>query len=220
MTFRSVESNKLSFDTGSTMKFARSRGTQNSRGQSLVETAIMLPLLVMIVLNVVNFGYFFLVLVNLTGAARTATLYAIEGSSTPAGAQLPGSGPGTTTQSVTYLAFQDMTGALANPTGASVQVCSPININAGSGVNNAGTASQRAHCETCTNLSCGTAGGGSPTPDADPGAPGFILNQVRITYTFRTLIPGTIFNIPLRAAALCQSGSCTFTRQAEMRSMN
>jgi len=179
----------------------------------------MLPLLVMVVLNVVNFGYFFLVLVNLTGAARTATLYAIEGSATPFGAELPNSGPGNT-QSVTYLAFQDMTGALWNPTGASVQVCSPININAGSGVNNAGTASQRANCEACTNTSCGAAGGGSPIPDADPGAPGFILNQVRITYTFRTLIPGTIFNIPLRAAALCQSGSCTFTRQAEMRSMN
>jgi hypothetical protein len=202
------------------MKFTRPRNDGNSRGQSLVETAIMLPLLILLVLNAVNFGYFFLVLINLTGTARSATLYAIEGSSTPAAAELPGSGPGTTVQSVTYLAFRDMTGALWNPTGASVQVCSPININSGSGVNGAGTASQKANCETCTNLSCGAAGGGSPAPDADPEAPGFILNQVRITYTFSTLIPGTIFNIPLRAAGMCVSGSCVFTRQAEMRSMN
>src|SRR5579864_4345230 len=115
------------------MKFARSIGSRNSQGQSLVETAIMLPLAILLVLNAVNFGYFFLVIINLTGTARSATLYAIEGSSTPAASELPGSGPGTTVQSVTYLAFQDMTGALWNPTGASVQVCSPININSGSG---------------------------------------------------------------------------------------
>src|SRR5437667_578620 len=120
------------------MKFTRSRNSRTSRGQSLVETAIMLPLLVMLVLNVVNFGYFFLVIINLTGAARTATLYAIEGGSTPAASELPSSGDGSNTLSVTYLAFQDMTGALWNPTGASVRVCSPVNISAGSGVKNPG----------------------------------------------------------------------------------
>jgi hypothetical protein len=180
----------------------------------------MLPLLITLVFNVVNFGYFFLVIINLTGSARTATLYSIEGGSTPAASELPSSGSSSNTLSVTYLAFQDMTGALWNPTGASVQVCSPINISGGSGVNSPGTVSQKANCETCTNSSCTAASGGSPAPDADPGAPGFILNQVRITYTFRTFIPGTIFNIPLRASSICNSGSCTFTRQAEMRSMN
>lgn len=226
MTFRGVELKSLRFDTGSTMKFARSKSSQNSRGQSLVETAIMLPLLVLLVLNVVNFGYFFLVLVNLTGTARTATLYAIEGSATPAQSALPGSGgasPTTNLLSVSYLAFQDMTGSLWNPTGASIRVCSPINIDPGtqSGVTGNGTSAQIANCETCNSASgCSAAGTGSPAPDADPEAPIFVLNQVRITYSFRTLIPGTIFNIPLRAAGLCNSGSCQFIRQAEMRSMN
>ena len=203
------------------MKAGHSIHARKTRGQSLVETALMLPLLLLLVMNTVNFGYFFLVIVNLTGAARSATLYAIEGSSTPAAAELPPSGNGSTVQTVTYLAFQDLTGALWNPSGASIRVCSPININANSGVNNAGTSSQEANCETCTNTSCTAAAAGtSPDPGADPEAPAFILTQVRITYTFRTLIPGTIFNIPLRAAALCGSGSCTFTRQATMRSMN
>ena len=37
---------------------------KNSRGQSLVETALMLPLLILLVLNVVNLGYFFLPLIR------------------------------------------------------------------------------------------------------------------------------------------------------------
>jgi TadE-like protein len=204
------------------MKFHRPNLGRHSRGQALVETALMLPLLIMLVLNVVNLGYFFLVVINLTGTARTATLYSIEGPSTPAATELPPSGwtaPATTNLlSVTYLAFQDMTGALWNPTGAAVQVCSPINTVGGSGVNTDNGA-QRSNCETCTNSGCGAAGDGSPIPDADPEAPTFVLNQVRITYSFQTLIPGTIFNIPLRASAMCNSGTCVFTRQAEMRAI-
>jgi hypothetical protein len=206
------------------MNLRRPKLRQSSRGQSLIETALMLPLLLLVVCNVVNLGYFFLVIVNLTGASRTATMYSAEGSSTPAASPLPSSGgasPTTNLLSVTYLAFQDMTGALWNPTGASVQVCSPININAShSGVNGTG-ANQKANCETCTSGSgCSTAGTGSPAPSADPEAPTFVLNQVDITYTFSALIPGTIFNVPLDASGLCNSGTCTFTRSARMRAMN
>src|SRR5207249_5018644 len=101
----------------------------------------------------------------------------------------------------------------------SVQVCSPINTASGSGVNGTGTG-QKANCETCTSSNCGSAGNGSPAPDADPEAPSFVLNQVRISYTFSTIIPGTIFNIPLQASPMCNAGTCTFVRQAEMRAMN
>ena len=200
------------------------KSLRSTHGQSLVETALMLPLLIMLVLNVVNFGYFLLVIVNLTGAARSTTLYSIEGSSTPAASALPGSGgasPTTSLLSVTYLAYQDMTGGLWNPTGASVQVCSPINTNgSGSGVNGSGT-TQNANCETCTSSGCGTAGTGSPAPSTDPEAPSFVLNEVDITYSFSALIPGKIFNIPLQAfSGICSSNSCSFTRRARMRAMN
>lgn len=195
---------------------------KRTRGQSLVETMLTLPLLILVVLNAVNLAYFFLLMINLTGSARTATIYSIEGASTPAASQLPdsgGSSPTTSLLSVTYLAYQDMTGAMWNPTGASVQVCSPINISGGSGVNGTG-ANLRANCETCTSSGCSAAGGGSPVPDADPEAPTFVLNQVQITYTFNTLIPGTIFNLPLQATPICNAGTCTFARFAEMRAMN
>jgi hypothetical protein len=193
----------------------------------------MLPLLVMLVLNVVNLGYFFLVAVNLTGAARTATLYAIEGGATPAAASIPSSGgsaPATNTASVTYLVYQDLTGALANPTGVTVQVCSQANLDsAGAGTNTNTGGFLRANCETCTSSGCSPANGGSssssysgsPVPSLDPEAPGFVLNRVDIQYDVAPLIPGTIFNIPLRASGMCNSGgTCQFFRHAEMRALN
>lgn len=202
--------------------------TKRSRGQSLVETALTLPLLIMIVLNVVNLGYFLLVIINLTGAARSSTLYSIEGSYTPYALQEPSAGgasPTTTTGTVAYTVFKDLTGALSNPTGASVQVCSQINTNSatGSGVNGTGS-SQVANCVICTSSGgCVSSNGyaGNPAPSADPEAPNFVTNQVDVTYQFNTLFTGRIFNLPLQAfSGICNaSGSCTFTRRARMRSM-
>ena len=213
-------------------------------GQSLVETAFMLPLLVLLVLNVVNLGYFFLVIVNLTGAARSATLYSTQGGATPFAGSIPSSGgsaPTTTTNSVAYLIYQDLTGALGSPTSVTVQVCSQANLDStGAGVNTDTGSVQRTNCETCTSGSgCSPANGsatstsydGTPVPDVDPEAAStsckptshcgpFVLNQVQIKYVFKTLIPGKIFNIPLQASAMCNGGTCTFYRMAEMRSMN
>ena len=215
------------------MKFRKPLSQHRSRGQSLVETALVLPLLIMLVLNVINFGYFFLCVINLTGAARTSVLYAIQGAATPAASKIPSSGgssPGTTVDSVTYLIYQDLTGALGNPTGVSVQVCTMAN-----GTNLTTGSTQRANCETCTSAGCSAAGTGSPIPNADPEAisptctnassppcSNFLLHRVDIDYTFNPLIPGRIFNIPLQAfSGVCTtSGTCTFRRSAEMRSMN
>jgi len=210
---------------GAAMRFQTMRLSKSSQGQSLVETALMLPLLLMLVLNVVNLGYFFAVVVNLSGGSRTSTIYAIEGGATPAAGAIPSSGgssPTTNTGSVTYLAFQDLTGAVWNPTAASVQVCSQANIDSsGSGVNTASGA-LRTNCETCTSSGCGSAGNGSPIPSADPEAPLFVTNRVDIQYTFPPLIRGKIFNIPMQAfTGICgSSGNCIFTRHVEMRAMN
>ena len=185
----------------------------------------MLPLLLLLVCNVVNLGYFFLVIVNLTGASRTSVLYSIEGSYSPYAQQEAPSGTAsatilTTPGTVAYTVYQDLNGAVWNPTGSTVQVCTQVNINSATGLGVNGTGSgQVANCETCTSSGCGTAGGGTPVPSADPEAPSFVLNEVDITYNFSTLIPGTIFNIPLQASAMCNSGTCAFTRSARMRSM-
>lgn len=185
--------------------------SQNS-GQALVETALIVPFLLMIALNVVNFGYFFLVAVNLAAAPRSGALYSILGGATPTqGAALPPAGPTGTTTTVSYLTLNDMTGALYNGGSAAVQVCSST-----VGVANPGTTSQTSQCSQYNS---------SPAyaVDADPEAPSFILNRVDVTYTFSPLIPGTPFNIVLLASPICTSSggvTCTFHRMAEMREMN
>lgn len=183
---------------------------RRDRGQSLVETAIMLPLLVLIVLNVVNFGYFLLVAASITGTARSGAEYSIMGSSTPAHTLPPVAGPtsgGSGTLTVAYLAQQDMTGVLANPTGASVTVCTT----------SLGTTSGASNC--CTYTGTGACANSGSDATLDPEGT-FVLDEVDVAYTVHTLIAGKIFNIPLQASGMCTGGTCTFTRHVRMRAMN
>ena len=87
----------------------RARGTS---GQALVETALMLPLLLTLVLNAVNFAFFFLMALNITASSRTSGIYSIMGGATPAAMALPKSGSYTTPSTINYLAYQDLTGSV------------------------------------------------------------------------------------------------------------
>ena len=98
--------------------------TRCSSGQRMVEIALILPLLLMVILNAVNFGYFFLVALNLAAAPRSGAEYSIQGFTSPGQVTLPKAGPLTTTTTVSYLTYQDMRGALRSPSNASIQVCS------------------------------------------------------------------------------------------------
>jgi hypothetical protein len=192
------------------MRIGRLKNLKSTSGQSLVETALMAPLLLMFVLNAINFGYFFFVAVNLAAAPRSGAEYSILGFATPGYLSLPAPGGTTTTTSVSYLTLNDMTGALASGGNAEVQVCTAY-----SGVSGSGS-SQTSNCNQYNS---------SPTytPNADPEAPNFILNRVDVTYKFTPLISGTPFNIVLLASPICSTTSgvtCTFHRQASMRVMN
>lgn len=180
-----------------TRKLSRVR---DSRGQSLVETTLMIPLLLLLILNAVNVGYFFLVTLNLTSAARNGIESAIEGSSTPANSSLP------TADKVSSLISADM-GSLKSGT-LQVRICSP----------NLGSSSASPPTSKCQ-----TSG---PTPDPDPEwntYPGFALSRVDVSYKFDTLIPATPFNLVVASFPTCNSSggevTCTFTRHAEMRAM-
>ncbi len=192
--------------------------TQRSQGQSLVETVLLMPLLLLIILNVVNFGYFFLVAVNLAAAPRTGVVYSIAGYSTPATLSLPAAGPPSTITSVSYVSQQDLTGALNAATGAQLQVCS-----ASIGLNGSGS-TQTTQCRTWDGSTWGSANSGNPTPASDPEAPSFILNRLDVTYSFSPLIPGTPFGLALLPISTCSASNgnvtCTFHRQVSMRVMN
>ena len=137
---------------------------RNSSGQALIETAIMLPLLLVIVLNAVNFAFFFLMALNITSSSRSSGIYSVMGGATPAAKALPLAGPQTTASTVSYLAYQDLTGAVSTPSTSNtgVNVCSSTVGISGSGSSTVAT---------CTSNG---AGGGFPTSaEADPEAPSF-----------------------------------------------
>jgi hypothetical protein len=196
------------------MNTKRLRG---NAGQALIETALMLPILLVMLINAANLGYFFLVVLNITAAPRSGLLYAIVGPSSPAATNYPAAG-GASTTTVSYLTQQDLTGALYNPAAnATVQVCSQI-----IGTNGSGSA-QKSNCISCTGGTCGSvnSGGTGEVPDADPEAPSFVLHRVDVGYTFSPLIPGWPFNLALLSTSVCNAAgtSCTFHRFAEMRAM-
>lgn len=184
-----------------------------------METVLVLPVLMILILNAINFGYFLYVVLNLSVAPRSGVEYSILGSQAPGATGLPpAAGTGVTTASnLTYL---DMVGALNASTGATVQVCSKSLGLAGAGT------SQTAKCEACSSSSScsSTPGTGSPTPNSDPEAPSFVLNRVDVAYTFRLLIPGTPFGAVLLPSSACSAAggnvTCTINRHLSMRAMD
>ena len=177
------------------MPALKSRLRSREGGQSLVETALVLPLFLLITFNAVNFGYFFFVAVNLASAPREGVTYSIQGFATPSQLNLPDPGPSATDTSVSWLTYQDMA-ALHLSVNAQVQVCTKK-----LGLSAPGTAN-------CTQY-----GGGSfPAPAADPEPAAFVLHRVDVNYTVSPLIPGWMFGLVIP--------STSFHRQVSMRAMD
>jgi hypothetical protein len=198
----------------------KTRFARNSSGQALIELAIMMPLLLTLVLNAVNFAFFFLMALDTTSASRTSGIYSIMGNATPVAAALPVAGPptfGTTTctgATVSDLACQDLSGSVSNPSSSNsgFNVCSST-----IGVSGSGTATKT----KCTKYDVGS--GLPTTADSDPEAPSFLLGRVDVAYKFTPPIPFTVFNVFALATPNCSTTggtvSCTFYRHVEMREM-
>ena len=190
---------------------------RDSSGQALIETALFMPFLMLLLLNVVNFGFFFIVALNLAASPRSGVEYSILGFQTPASLSLPQAPTGATITSstISYLSQQDLTGAISAPTGATIQVCSSTVGMTTTGISK---------CVSCTGTTCGAASTGSPAPAADPESPRFVLNRVDVDYVFSPPIPGTPFGLVLLPLPSCSlnngSVTCRFHRQVSMREMN
>ncbi len=113
---------------------------RSERGQSLVEFALMLPLLFLLVANVVNFGSFCYAWITLTNAARAGAEYMMLGGASVNGPSAP------TAAQVTTL-VNSAAVRLPNIASLQVRVCT----------NNAGT------------ISCSGPGTYTPPPDPETG---------------------------------------------------
>src|SRR5438128_4505727 len=78
---------------------------KDSKGQSLVETALMIPLMLILALNALNLGYFFFVTVNLAATTRTGAEYAVIGPGSPSTTSYASANTGSLP--VTALIYQD-----------------------------------------------------------------------------------------------------------------
>lgn len=136
-------------------------------GHSLVEFALLIPLLFLLIVNAVNFGGFFYAWITVANAARSGAQYRIMG-----GATVTSPSPPNSTQVYNIIA-QDMA-SLPNLGSLAVRVCT----------NTAGT------------VACNTTGSGSfanPTADTRSEASLFVMSWVDVQYTFQPLIPAFHF---------------------------
>jgi hypothetical protein len=165
-------------------------------GNSLLETAVTLPLLLGIAFNAINFGYFWFAVLALSAAPRHAVQFASQGGAAFAGSNVP------TTTSIESELVTNITNAVHGSISAnvSVQVCA-------SWVGTTGTGSSRV-------AQCSTSGPAHtfPAVGTDPEAPTFIMQRVDVAYTISPIIPGSAFNVVLPS-------NLTFHRQVTMRSL-
>jgi hypothetical protein len=188
----------------------------------MIETALLLPILLLIAFNAINFGYFFYVAVNMAAAPRNGVQYAIIGGATPAAPALPYPGPrngdGTWSSScptaisdtslyVCTLTFHDMSFLNNYATVGSVQACSSV-----LGFNGS-SSTLKANCKQY---------GTSPayTPASDPEAPLFVLARVDATYTLTPILPAFQLPTPAGPISLVLIPNLTMHRQVSMREMN
>jgi Flp pilus assembly protein TadG len=168
------------------------RSFSQDNGQSLIEAAILIPLLLVLTFNAINFGNFCVVALNLSSAAREGAQYSASGFSSNVSAREPAAA------AVNNQVIEDLTNALAGASGASVRVCSQqVGVNS---TTNAATCQSYGTNSSWTSVA------------VDPEAPYFVLNQVDVNYTISPIIPTSIFNLqPLP--------SLTYTQHVYMRSM-
>src|SRR4051812_17279182 len=162
-------------------------------GHSLIETAIMMPLLLGIAFNAINLGYFWFMVLTLSAVPRQGAEYSTQGGAALALSSAP------STSQVKDLVYENLGGSLgASTSNASVRVCSSAK-----GVD--GTS----HIALCDSYGPTFS---FPSNTADPESAVFVLHRVDVAYTVTLLIPGSVFYVVLPS-------NLTFHRQVSMRSL-
>jgi Flp pilus assembly protein TadG len=163
------------------------RNRQN--GQSLVEFALLLPLLFLLVVNVVNFGSFFFAWITVANAARSGAQYMCLGGPSV------GSPKAATSTQIYNLVSADIS-SLRNRTSLAVRVCTKK-----SGI-----------AAVCTQTGSGTFT--DPAADTRAESPLFVMGWVDVKYTYSPVIPAFSFPALSIRATLPPT---TIHRQSVMR---
>jgi Flp pilus assembly protein TadG len=142
----------------------KAAGNSSEQGQSLLEFSLILPLLLLLVVNLINFGAFFYAWVTIANSARAGAQYSVM-----AGATVGAPDPPSAAQVATVITNDAIN--LPNSASLQVRVCT----------NNNGT-------QSCTGS------GSAVAPPNDPEATSYVLVSVDVAYTYQPLIPGFNFS--------------------------
>ena len=165
------------------MRSMRVNLLRRREGQSLLESALVLPILLVMVFNAINLGYCFFTYLNLATAPRQGAEYSIQGPSTIQGDPFPPA------SDVWSLVNSGISGAIPTAANTPVRLCI-ISL----GINDTGIGTPN-QVPNCGNYGTGTGTFSALQPD--PEAPLLVLNRVDIQYTITPLIPGAAFNMGL-----------------------
>jgi len=173
-------------------------------GSSLIETALVMPVLVLMLCFAIDIGYFYIVAANLASSSRAAVLYSGQGFVSPAQQSLPSAGtPGslTDTAGVAGLAGGDLSGLANMSTLTTVEVCSKsIGV----------TQTSNGYVTNCSTFPSSAL---HFTPDQDPESNnGMLTQRVDVVYTVSPPIPIDFFTFTMP--------SLNFHWQAEMRAVD
>lgn len=170
----------------------------------MIETALVLPILILMLCFGIDIGYFFIVAANLVSSSRNAVLYSGQGFLAPGQQQLPSAGTAgslTDTTGVAGLAGGDLSGLVSMTTKTSIQVCSKkLGI----------TQTSNGYITNCSTFPSGTL---NFAPDQDPASNyGMLTQRVDVVYTVSPPIPVDFFSFTMPPL--------TVHWQAEMRALD
>jgi len=153
----------------------------------------MLPILLAIVFNAINLGYFWFVGLTLAAAPRVGVEYASQGGAALTSGTIPSTG------AVQTLVLDNLTNALhSTSSNAAVRVCmSSLGVDS----------NHIANCDPVFGMAYSF-----PANQPDPEVPVFVLNRVDVAYSVTPIIKGTAFGVVLPS-------NLTFHRQLSMRSL-
>jgi Flp pilus assembly protein TadG len=171
---------------------ADQRAPNQEEGQSLLETAFAMPLLLALAFNIINFAYMWILLLTLSAAPRMGAQFASQGGAAGTASAVP------VASAISNLVYDNVTNTIRGATSSNtaVQVCTKaVGVNSATGA------------ALCTQFGPSY---GFPSPAVDPEAPVFVLHRVDVEYPVTPIIPGAAFSI------VWPSG-LRFHRQASMR---
>ena len=176
-------------------RFGGWRRFRGQEGQSLVEMAVAMPLLLGLAFNIINWGYVWFMVLALSAAPRMGAQYATQGGAAGIGVTAPAA------TAVRDLVWENVTNAVkgATTSNVAVQVCSSSN----------GLSGATPPIALCTTYGPSFT---FPAPAADPEAPVYVLDRVDVKYTVTPIIPGRVFSVVLPS-------NLNFHRQVSMRSL-